>query len=252
MGCTLHGTIRYDGTNYSGWQRQPGRRTVQGELEAALSRIASQPVAVQGAGRTDAGVHALAQAFSCVWPGAFPPRLRHALSKMLGPEIRVTALAEAAPDFNARFAARAKRYAYSLDLAQEPDPLTARHAWHVPHTLDMDLLRALLPRLTGTHDFAGFQSTGHQMQHTVRTLFEVQLQRGGILAPCGASDLWRLEFRGDGFLYKMVRNLSGTLVEIARGRFSPAILDELLDAPGPFRGHCAPAHGLALVEVEYD
>ena len=251
MSCTLKGTVRYDGSGFAGWQRQPGRRTVQGVLEAALSRIADQAVAVQGAGRTDAGVHALGQVFSCAWPRPFTPRLRHALCKMLGPEIRVLALEEAPPGFNARFDAVAKRYLYALDFSREPDPFSARHAWHVAHRVDLELLASLLPALQGEHDFSGFQSTGAQMQHTVRTLFEVRLCAGGWSGPLDATHLHRLEFHGDGFLYRMVRNLTGTLIEIARGRCPPDFLLQQLASGGPFRGHCAPAHGLALAEVFY-
>lgn len=248
---TLKATVRYDGTNFAGWQKQPHARTVQGELEAAMSRIASQPVRLQGAGRTDAGVHALGQVFSCVWPGPFPPRLRKALSRMLGPEIQVTEVVEAAPGFNARFDAVAKRYAYSFDFGRDPDPFAARYAWHVPQRVDLDRVRSLLPRLEGEHDFAGFQSTGSAREHTRRTLHSVELQPGAVCGPCDHHHLWRLAIHGDGFLYHMVRNIAGTLIEIGRGRFPEDFLDELLASPGPFLGHCAPAHGLTMVAVEY-
>lgn len=252
MECTLKGVIRYDGTGFAGWQNQPGRRTVQGELEAALSRIADRPVQVQGAGRTDAGVHALGQVFSCVWPGPLPPRLCYALCSMLRPEISIISLEEAPPGFNARFSARAKRYAYTIELARHADPFSARYAWHVPYELDLDLMRSLLSKLEGRRDFAAFQSTGNQMPSTVRTLFSVRLVQGGVFGSCDARNLWQLEFHGDGFLYHMVRNITGTLVEIARGRFPTDFLETCLAAGGPFRGHCAPAHGLALVSVAYD
>ncbi|MBI2433263.1 MAG: tRNA pseudouridine(38-40) synthase TruA [Candidatus Hydrogenedentes bacterium] len=252
MSCTLRGTIRYDGTDFAGWQRQPGQRTIQGELEAALAQIASEPVDVQGAGRTDAGVHALGQVFSCRWPRPFPPRLRHALSKMLGPEIRVLELMEAPDNFSARFDARSKRYVYTMDLGKEPDPFGARYAWHVPYRLDLDLMEELLPKIRGQHDFAGFQSAGTQMESTQRTLYSVTLHQGGLVAPLDGNSFWRLEFHGDAFLYKMVRNLTGTLEEIGRKRFPPKFLEEQLASGGPFRGHCAPAHGLALASVFYE
>lgn len=253
-GVNLRGIVQYDGTGFAGWQNQrQGERTVQGALEAALSQIASAPVAVQGAGRTDSGVHALGQVFSCVWPGGMPPaRLRHALSRMLSPEIRVTELAPAPPHFNARFSACGKRYAYTLDLAREPHPFAARYAWSVHHDLDLDIIRRLLPALLGKHDFAGFQSAGSQMKTTVRTIHEAQLLPGGVIGLADYPALWRLEFYGDAFLYRMVRNLTGTLVEIARGRFPETFFHELLASPGPFLGHCAPPHGLVLLHVDYD
>lgn len=252
METTLKGTVRYDGGAFGGWQRQANRDSVQARLEEALGRVARAPVAVQGAGRTDAGVHALGQVFSCRWPGAPPPGLRGTLCKLLRPAIGVTALEPAADDFSARFSATSKRYVYALDLARAADPFTARHAWHVPHRLDLDLLRGLAETLLGQHDFAGFQSAGSQMKTTVRTIHEIRLEPGGILTPADARDQWRLVFHGDAFLYKMVRNITGTLVEVARGRFPQGIIAELLAGPGPFLGHCAPAHGLALLEVRYD
>lgn len=251
MVCTLKGTVRYDGTDFAGWQVQPGRRTVQGSLQEAMSRIAGQTVRIQGASRTDAGVHALGQVFSCCWPGPFPERLRYALSRMLAPEIHVTQLIEAAPEFNARFSAKTKRYAYSLDFGRSPDPFSARYAWFVKHRIDPGYLRELLPALTGTRDFGGFQSSGNQMENTVRTLYSARLECGPVFGTCDACDLWRLEFHGDGFLYHMVRNIAGTLIEIARGRFPREFLDQCLASSGPFLGHCAPARGLALVAVEY-
>ena len=115
---------------------------MQGVLEAALSKIANHPIAVQGAGRTDSGVHALGQVFSCIWPGGPPPaRLYHALSRMLSPEMRIVELAHAPRSFSARFSAQGKRYAYTLDLAHVPHPLTARYAWSVHRELDLDAIR---------------------------------------------------------------------------------------------------------------
>lgn len=251
-GTTLKAVVSYDGTDFCGWQRQREQRTVQGEIEAALSRIADQPVPIQGAGRTDAGVHACGQVFSCVWPGRPPERLAHALSKMLSPEIRIESLTEAAPDFNARFSATSKRYRYTFELARSPHPLSARYAWQVPYEVDMDLLARLLPTLHGTHDFAGFQSAGAQdRKTTVRTLHSVQLRTGGLVTPEGYGKLHSIEYHGDGFLYKMVRNLTGTLIEIARGRFDASFLETCLQSAGPFGGHCAPPHGLALMRVFY-
>lgn len=253
MDTPIKGIVRYDGTNFSGWQRQDHDRTVQGEIEAAMARIAGQPVSVQGAGRTDAGVHAMGQTFSCVWPGEPSQRLRHALSKMLEPEIRIESIIPTTPDFNARFSARAKRYVYSFDLGPEPDPLAARYAWHVPFRLDMDLMASLLPQLEGEHNFAGFQSTGSQpVRSTVRTIFELRLENSAFIGPANNPDLWHLSVRGDGFLYHMVRNIAGTLVEIARGRFESTFIAEAIASGGPFRGHCAPPQGLVLAEVEYE
>lgn len=252
MHTTLKGTIRYDGTRFHGWQIQNNAMTVQEALEKALSKIANQHIRVQGAGRTDAGVHALGQVFSCPWPRPLEPRLRHALSKMLGPDIQISALEEVSADFNARFSAKAKRYIYAMDIGRAVDPFDARFAWHIPYQVDLDVIRRLLPTLEGEHDFAGFQSAGSQFKTTVRTIHSIKLESGGLVTPCDADHLWRLVFHGNGFLYKMVRNITGTLIEIARGRYPEEFLATCLNSPGPFRGHCAPPQGLALAKVYYD
>jgi len=252
MQHTLKGTVRYLGTHFAGWQAQDDQRTVQGEIEAAMSCIASQPIRIQGAGRTDAGVHALGQVFSCEWPRPVPPTLSHALSRMLEPEIQVTSIEEVAPEFNARFSAKAKRYCYTFNFSREMDPFSAPYSWQVPYKVDLDIIASLLPQLEGTHDFAGFQSTGCQMKTTVRTLYSVKLHRGAVVGPADGQNLWHIEFYGDGFLYKMVRNLSGTLIEIGRGRFGSEFLENALASGGPFLGHCAPPHGLVMKEVLYE
>jgi tRNA pseudouridine38-40 synthase len=252
MRTTLKGIIRYDGTDFSGWQIQPEKwRTVQRDLEAALSRIANKRVQVLGASRTDSGVHAFGQVFSCAWPGTPPKRLRHALSKMLAPTIRLLSLEDAPRGFNARFDARGKRYSYSLDFNREADPLTCRYAWHIPFPVDLDCVREMLPRLVGTHDFAGFQSTGSPTETTVRTVYRADLVPGCAIGPIDGEKEWRFIFEGDGFLYHMVRNIAGTLIEIGRGHFGIELFEECMTPPGPFRGHCAPAHGLVLEEVFY-
>lgn len=251
MAHTLKGIVRYDGTDFCGWQRQDNFRTVQEELEKALSTIANQPITIHGAGRTDSGVHAMGQTFSLVWPKDKNPRLCHALSTMLAPEVQVISLEEVDPSFHARFSAVSKRYAYSMSLNREADPLAARYLWNIPFEVDLDVIRRLLPQLEGTHDFAGFQSTGHQAKTTVRTLYAAKLVEGAAIGPMDGKNSWRIEYHGDGFLYKMVRNMTGTLIEIARGRFPESFLQKQLQEKA-FYGHCAPAQGLTMVEVYYD
>lgn len=248
----LKATVRYQGTRFCGWQRQDNGRTVQGEIETALSRIADRPIAVQGAGRTDAGVHALGQVFSCLWQGSPPQRLAHGLCKMLAPEIRIESLEPVRDDFNARFDAKGKRYVYSFSLNRHADPLQSLFVWHVPYPVDLDLVRQGLSIITGRHDFAGFQSQGSQSRTTVRTLVSARLYPGAWCGPADAKYTWTLEFIGDGFLYKMVRNLCGTLIGVGRGRFPLSFIEDSLSRGAPFLGHCAPPHGLALAEVYYE
>ncbi len=251
-GLTLRATVRYDGAPFAGWQIQPDRRTVQGDVAAALSRIANRPVKIYGASRTDAGVHAFGQVCSFAWPADRPwNRLRPALSKMLAPDIRVERVEEAPPGFHARFSARGKRYAYALCLEDAPDPLTARYAWTPPKTVDLARLGGEAQALVGEHDFAAFESTGSPSSSTVRTIHAVRVLRGGFVDTPGNSDLWRIEYEGDGFLYRMVRNMTGVLVDVARGHEPPGSVTARLASPGPFRGLSAPARGLALVDVFY-
>lgn len=250
---TLKAVVRYDGASFAGWQVQPAERTVQGCIEAALSRIANRPVRIHGASRTDAGVHALGQVCSWEWTAdADLSRLRRSLCKMLGSDMRVEALDWAPGGFHARKSAHSKRYAYVLHLTPHPDPFLCRHAWSVPWNLDLGLLGALAKQLTGTHDFAGFQGGGSAVKYTVRTLFSVTLEEGPVVGLHSDPAVWRLEFHGDGFLYKMIRNLTGTLVDIARGHLPAARLEEILGLNGPYHGHTAPPHGLFLREVLYE
>lgn len=248
----LKAVVRYDGTGFHGWQVQPGRRTVQGTIETALAQIASAPVRIHGSGRTDTGVHALGQVCSFYWPGA-PNRdtLRRSLCKMLGPEIRIESIDPVPPGFHARKSAVGKRYAYCLAHARFPDPFLARYAWTVPWDVTPEALARLARRIEGRHDFAGFQAGKASVQSTVRTLHSVRLLPGGVVAPHDAAHVWRIAFHADGFLYKMVRNLTGTLVDIARGRLPESRIDECFGSPGPFHGHTAPPHGLFLLDVDY-
>jgi tRNA pseudouridine38-40 synthase len=250
---SLKAVVRYYGAAFAGWQVQSNERTVQGVIEEALSQIASHPVRVHGASRTDAGVHALGQVCSWQWNAdADVARLRRSLCKMLGPSVRIESLEWAPDNFHPRKSAHSKRYAYVLHLARRPDPFLCRYAWTVPWRLDMDLLREMAARVTGTHDFAGFQGGGSDVRNTVRTLFSVRLEEGVVVGPAACAGSWRLVFHGDGFLYKMIRNITGTLVEIARDHLPPSRLDELLAAPGPYHGFTAPPQGLFLVEVLYE
>lgn len=245
--------VRYAGTPFSGWQVQPAERTVQGDLMAAMERIAGQPVPVHGASRTDAGVHALAQVCSFRWPKEVDPeRLRRSLSAMLSPDIRIDTLEPAPEVFHARKSAKAKRYCYAFDTGREPDPFLAPYVWTAHRDTDVKLLREICGRLEGEHDFAGFESSRAAPKHsTVRTLYRVTLEEGGVMSHPSARDVWRLAYFGNGFLYKMVRNMTGTLMEIARGHLPQSRLEEALAAPGPYLGYTAPAHGLTLMEVLY-
>jgi tRNA pseudouridine38-40 synthase len=246
-------TIAYDGRPFAGWQSQPGGNTVQDHLEAALAKIlkTDPPPVIHGSGRTDTGVHALGQVAhfdapeSCSMDtGAW---LR-ALNVHLPPAIRIMEMQAAEPGFHARFDATGKTYRYRIWNADVLPPLEAGRAWHVPRAIDFPLLADACRMCEGTHDFSAFAANRGDGKDagrdTVRTLWSVGIDRDG---PC-----LTLTFRGTGFLYKMVRLLTGSLVRVALHRAPAAWMQQLLSFPGDAKTHhLAPADGLYLVNVEY-
>jgi len=251
---TLKLTLAYDGARFVGWQRQADGESVQGCVEAALEPFEGAPVTVHGAGRTDAGVHALAQVASVELRCAYATDvLARGLNARLPREIRVTAVEEAAPGFHARFSARAKHYRYLVRHGGEASPFERAWVWAVPEALDVSVMHAEAAALVGTHDFAAFQSVGSGVSGTVRTLTraEVVSTTGGV-HPAAPAGLLALEVSGDGFLRHMVRALAGTLVEVGRGRRPRGTMAALL--AGGRRadaGPTAPPQGLFLVAVDY-
>jgi tRNA pseudouridine38-40 synthase len=243
---TFRFRLEYDGAEFEGWQVQPRRRTVQGELEKALRRVTGRRCAVTGAGRTDAGVHAQAQVASArVATRLAPESLRRALNAVLPKDLAVLALEPAPEAFHARRDARAKHYRYAIWNAPTRSPLRVRTHWNVRTPLDLAAMRAAAAELLGTRDFAALRASGGSTRTSVRTLERLEISGE-------SGDEVRLDFEGSGFLRHMVRNAVGTLVEVGRGRRSPASVAALL-AGGDRRaaGPTAPAHGLTLVEVRY-
>ncbi len=233
-------TAAYDGTEFHGWQVQPGLPTVQGTLEAVLSEIEGGPVHLTGSGRTDAGVHALAQVASFDLTNPIPAdNLRRAMNRLLPPTIRILAVAEAAAGFHARHHAVAKTYEYRIVRTEICSPFERRYVHHHPYPLDPSPMQQLAARFTGTHDFRIFAAAddryGDDFDMT-RTIFSSALD-------C-QSDRLTFRVRGSGFLKHMVRNLVGTLLEAGKGNM-PA--DRWPDRSGP----TAPPQGLFLVSVEY-
>ncbi len=268
---TFKMTIAYDGTNYVGWQRQASGRSVQGVIEDALRELDGRDVVLHGAGRTDAGVHALGQVASCTLHCAMASDVvRRALNARLPPDVRVVSAAEAALDFHARFRARAKTYRYRICNADVMSPFERHYAWHVFGALDVEAMDAAARLLEGRHDFAAFQ-TASGSASTERTVMRSRATRRTLSAtedtedkeeqtdlalrvPCvvRGGALITYEITGDGFLRHMVRAIVGTLVDIGRGRRSIGEMREVLVSRDRRRaGPTAPAHGLFLVGVEY-
>ena len=243
-------TIAYDGTAYSGWQRQPGLATVQGALEAAWAAITGEVVRIAGSSRTDAGVHALGQV-ACVRTESKLEStvLRRGLNAKLGPDIVVLQVDDAPDDFDASGDVVSKRYRYRIHNSRLRSVFDRCYTWHVPHALDVAAMHRGSQALVGRHDFAGFQSAGSPRETTVRTIFDLSVRAG----QGGCTDHVDIEVEGDGFLYNMVRAIAGTLVEIGRGaRPETWVADALAAQNRSKAGPTAPPHGLFLVRVNYE
>jgi tRNA pseudouridine38-40 synthase len=243
---TLKLTIAYDGTRFVGWQRQSEGESIQGLLEDALAKFEGAPVTVHGAGRTDAGVHALAQVASvrmtCHHDVA---TLTRALNAHLPEDVRVISVEDVAADFHARFSARSKTYRYRIRNTPVADPFERAFVWHIPERLDVAAMKEAAAAVVGTHDFAAFQSAGGDSNGSVRTVSRSEIG--------DTAGLVTYEIAGDGFLRHMVRALIGTLVDIGRGWRSPSSMASLLR--GSTRGDAgptAPPQGLFLVRVDYN
>jgi tRNA pseudouridine38-40 synthase len=252
---TLKITLAYDGTAYVGWQRQAAGTSIQGLLEAAIARIEGDAITVTGAGRTDAGVHALGQVASVTVPSAASSiacdAYVRALNASLPEDVRVRAVEEAGDDFHARFSARAKTYRYRLTRGGVASPFESRYAWHITHPLDVAAMRAALDACRGEHDFAAFQSTGTPVRDTIRTMLAVSLTEEPALLEPGSS-LLTIELTGTGFLRHMVRAIAGTVVEIGRGRWAADEMNKILASRDRSRaGPTAPPQGLFLISVDY-
>jgi tRNA pseudouridine38-40 synthase len=239
-------TIEYDGAAFSGWQKQPGRRTVQGVIEEALAVVAREEIRVQGASRTDAGVHALGQVASFETEREPDPRkLADGISALCRPDAAIVCAELAPPGFNARRGAAGKRYRYQVLNRPSPSPLRARSSWHVRDPLALDAMRAAAALLKGTHDFAGFRAADCGREETVRTITAIDIdeREGGLV---------EIEVCGTAFLKNMVRIMVGTLVAVGVGKMtSDGVARVLETGDRTLAGQTAPAHGLTLVEVFY-
>jgi tRNA pseudouridine38-40 synthase len=237
--------LEYDGTAYAGWQRQPRAPSVQAAVEAALGRLARADVRVVGAGRTDAGVHALGQVAHAdlAWRHG-PAKACDALNALLPADIRARGAAEVPADFHARRDARLRVYRYALLVRPQPSAVLARYAHHVPAPLDLERMRAGAARLLGAHDFAAFRAAGTT---TATTRCHV---RAIAVEPRGA--LVVVTVAADRFLRQMVRRMVGALLRVGRGVLDPDGLAAVLASREPAHGPPpAPAHGLYLVRVLY-
>jgi len=246
--------IAYDGSNYRGWQRQRQGETIQGELEKRLTLLSGEPITVHGAGRTDAGVHALGMVAHFHTTTTFPVTAYFkGLNSMLPRDIRILGAEVVAADFHSRFSALGKTYRYDFFTGAVQLPSARLYRAHLPGTFDPGRLEAGLAALIGTHDFSSFERTGSRDKSAtegrgaVRTLFQASC-----FPQLGCADCWSLRLTGDGFLRQMVRILAGTLIELGQGKRPPEELTALLAAQDRrLAGLTAPACGLFLEKIYY-
>ena len=239
-------TIQYDGTRYDGWQRQGNTdNTLQGRLEGVLSRMVGKPVEIQGAGRTDAGVHARGQVASVHLPEGYTPQeVQNYLNRYLPEDVAVVEVVEVGERFHARLSATGKEYRYHISMGTVPDVFARKYQYRVEEPLDLAAMERAAGYLTGKHDFRSFCGNRRFKKSTVREVFHIGVEE------CG-SDLTTI-YRGDGFLNNMVRILTGTLLEVGLGQRTPESMVDVLEArERTAAGKTAPAQGLVLQEVYY-
>lgn len=239
-------TIEYDGTNYHGWQRQKSDRSIQEEIEAALFTMTSQRVTVIGSGRTDAGVHALAQvaSFQCD-THLTAENFQKGLNSLLDVDIVIRDCRRAKDSFHARYDARRKTYQYRVVNRDLPLAIGRQYVWHIRRPLDIEAMRRSLPHIIGEHDFTSFEGTGSPQNSSVRHVIQADIQK----IP---DDRLYFDITANGFLRHMVRNITGTLVEIGLGNLYPDDMGKILAAKDrSLAGPTAPAVGLFLLSVEY-
>jgi tRNA pseudouridine38-40 synthase len=247
MSARLKLIVAYDGASFAGWQSQVHGNTIQDRLEKAFRHVAGKKLRVHGAGRTDAGVHALGQCAHVDLPDRTRPatRWQTALNAILPSAIRILRCRYVASDFHARFSAKGKTYRYRIWAAPVLPPLEVARAWHVSAPLDFAEMRHCAHIFVGTHDFAAFAANrGKPEANTVRTIHSVRMKKSGALITT--------EFKGDGFLYRMVRLMVGSIVRCGLGKMPVQEINERFQSPHrPGVCFVAPANGLFLVRIEY-
>lgn len=237
--------VAYDGSQFFGWQRQDGFESVQGAIEGAVLSLLGQVVCVQGAGRTDTGVHALRQVAHCHLDTRLDDdRLRHALNAHLPDSVVLRRLETCRDDFHSRFDARGKRYVYLVQTTRFRPPFMRSYTHWVKEALDLCAMRDAGQRLVGQHDFRAFGNTGSEPKSTVRTIHGLRIW--------ARRERFAIIVQGDGFLYNMVRTIAGTLIHVGKGKLEPACIDRALESgERTAAGPTAPAAGLCMARVLY-
>ena len=237
--------IAYDGTRYHGWEHKKDVVTIQGKIESVLSLMAGEEVRINGAGRTDAGVHARAMVASGPVPtDKTPEEIRDYMNHYLPDDIAVIAVEQVDERFHSRYAAKKKTYRYHIHMGEISDVFERKYEYQYEKTLDVERMKEAASYLIGTHDFTSFCGNKKMKKTAVRTIYEINFTKKG-------NDLW-IDYRGNGFLQNMVRILTGTLIEVGDGRRAPEELPQILESKNRENaGYTAPACGLMLMEVHY-
>ena len=239
-------TIEYDGKDFNGWQKQPTKLNIQGEIERAISEITGEETELIASGRTDAGVHAIAQIANFKTNSNFPvEKYPIALNAKLKKSIRIQRAEEVEERFHARYNCIQKTYRYIINNSKYGSSIYRNLEYFVPQKLDINAMKKAAKYFEGKHDFKGFKATGGNNKNTIRTIYKIAIKNEN-------SRIF-MEFTGDGFLYNMVRIISGTLLEVGLGKIKPEEIPNIINSKDRTKaGKTLPAHALYLVEVNYN
>ena len=238
--------IEYDGKKFNGWQKQPNKLNIQGEIEKAIEEITGETVELNASGRTDAGVHSLGQTANFKTNSKIEiEKIPIAINSKLKQSIRVTGAEEMPEDFHARYSCKGKKYRYIINNSKYGSAIYRDLEYHIPMKLDVKKMKEAAKYFEGEHDFKGFKASGTSSKSSVRTIYNAEVKEDGKRII--------IELEGNGFLYNMVRIISGTLVDVGLGKIKPEEIPEIINSKDRTRaGKTLPPYGLYLVKVEYD
>ena len=239
-------TIEYDGKEYNGWQKQPKKLNIQGEIERAIQNITGEQVELIGSGRTDAGVHAFGQVANFKIDSDFLiEKMAIAINSQLKKSIRIKKTEEVSPEFHSRYNCHSKTYQYVIDNSEQGSAIYRCLSYHVPQELDVEKMQKAVTYFVGEHDFSSFKSSGTSSKSSVRIIYDANVEKDG--------ERVKISLTGNGFLYNMVRIISGTLVEVGLNNIEPEDIPKIIEAKNrQMAGKTLPPQGLFLMKVEYN